>query len=415
MPRSRIGLIVPLLCLLAFFATVISGCGGGSHYAAGPIDPGSPRIWTVLIYMAADNNLEEYGIADINELETVGRTDQSAILVQIDRRAGGDESNGGWTSTRRYRVTRDSAHSTIGSELLADLGELNMADPATLSEFIHWGVENYPAEHYLLVLWDHGRGWQTGALMVQPRVRAIHVDAASGYDEMSLPELEQALAAAPKLDIVLFDACLMGMIEVAYSLRDSADIMVASEEDIPLTGQPYQSLAGRLAVYPAIDPEGLASALVSDYISYYSGKARCTLSALDLTRVNAVVEAADELATTMSANLATYGDAIRVAATDAQHYDISGSYADYRDLHDFAARLRDSASCETLEDAASQVIAAAGRLVIAQRNTGGGVSDSHGVSIYLPTPATRSDALTTQYSGISFGRDTSWDEFFSAY
>jgi hypothetical protein len=222
------------------------------------------------------------------------------------------------------------------------------------------------------------------------------------------------------MDIVLFDACLMGMLEVAYSIADSADIMIASEENIPVTGQPYQSLVGRLVYNPSTDPQAIASAVVGDYISAYSGYGGpCTLSALDLTRLGDLVAATNGLASEMTLNLGTWDSAIRVAAEQTQHFDSDNAgystYTDYRDLYDFALGVRASVLNVPVRTAASNVISAIDSLIIAQRNTGGSVADSHGVSIYLPTPGTRSDGLLAQYGGISFGRDTQWDEFLAAY
>jgi hypothetical protein len=419
MPRctARTFLVLSVVLIIA-----LSGCGGGgTRRSEIPDDPRSPRIWTVLVYMAADNSLESYGIEDINEMETIGSTSQATVLVQIDRKPGGDAGNGDWTTTRRYRITQDSDEALIGSELLADLGELNMADPATLTDFVQWGVRNYPAQHYLLVLWDHGQGWQSRALMAQPReVRAIHIDETSGMDDMSLPELGQAFAPLPRMDIVLFDACLMGMLEVAHSIANSADIMIASEEEIPVTGQPYQSLVRRLVYDPNIEPGAVASAVVDDYISHYAGiSSPCTLSALNLTRLGDLVTATDDLASAMTSEVDAWRSEIRLAAEQTQHFQSdrvgNSTYTDYRDLYDFAWRVRGSVLSVPLRTAASNVISAIDSLVIAQRNTGGSVANSHGVSIYLPTPGTRSQALLTQYAGISFGRDTQWDEFLAAY
>lgn len=413
-----------ILAFAALLTSVLSmtGCGGGGSHATDPIDdPTGTRAWTVLVYMAADNNLETFGIKDINEMETVGSTSQVTVLVQIDRRAGGDSTNGDWTTTRRYRVTRDSDQSLIGSELLADLGELNMAAPETLTDFVQWGIQNYPAQRYLLVLWDHGAGWQSRTLTAEPReVRAIHVDEASGMDDMSLPELEQAFAPLPRLDIVFFDACLMGMMEVAHSIRGSADVMVASEEEIPADGAPYQSLVGRLAYNPQIGPAELASLMVADYIDFYAKSGMpCTMSALSLAGMGDLSSATDSFAAEMSASLGTTRSAIRLAAEQAQHYDTDSSvyttYTDYRDLYSFALRVRESVGNTQVRAAASDVMSAIDRVLIAQRNTGGSVADSHGIAIYLPTPSTRTDWLLTRYRGISFARDTRWDEFLAEY
>ena len=88
------------------------------------------KQWTFLVYLVGDNNLEGAGIDDLNEMEQVGSSDQVNIIVQFDRIAGYDSTNGDWTSTRRYYATQDSLPSTISSLLLEDLGELNMGRPS---------------------------------------------------------------------------------------------------------------------------------------------------------------------------------------------------------------------------------------------------------------------------------------------
>ncbi|MBU7025174.1 MAG: hypothetical protein HXS40_13515, partial [Theionarchaea archaeon] len=119
--------------------------------------------WTVMVYMDGDNNLESAAIDDVNELEAIGSSAEVNIVVQLDRIVDWDNSNGDWTTTRRYYITHDlnGYDSLIVSTLLSDLGELNMGDPATLTDFVTWARTNYPADNYLLVLWDHGDGWKT--------------------------------------------------------------------------------------------------------------------------------------------------------------------------------------------------------------------------------------------------------------
>ena len=123
--------------------------------------------WTIMIYIDRDNDLESMVIKDFNELEMVGSTDDMRIVVEIDRwdgfcynkyeRTGDDDtSNGNWTDTRRYYVTKDSDPEIIHSQIWAYLGEKNMGDPQTLQDFIDWSKYYFPADHYLLILEDHG-------------------------------------------------------------------------------------------------------------------------------------------------------------------------------------------------------------------------------------------------------------------
>lgn len=370
--------------------------------------------WTVMVYMAADNNLETYGIKDFNELETVGSSDDVSVIVQMDRSASNDTSNGNWTGARRYLVTKDSDTNTINSEMLQDLGTTNMADPQTLRDFIQYATTNYSAEHYLLVVWDHGRGWRNRALALNmPRaVKAICVDDTAD-DEMSLPELETALTQAHHSDIILFDACLMGMLEVAYSVRNCADIMVASEENVPVQGQPYGRLMSRLAENPSISAFSLSIGIVDDYIDNYVGSTSTfTMSAVNLLALDGVVTASDQLASSFITNLPEVKNCVETAQASAQHYDFdSGTYDDYRDLYDFARLVNQNVSNQQVRTAAHSVMSAVNTAVIHEAHAGSQVGNSHGLSIYLPSPHQSLSAYsTTQFAGA-----TQWDEMITAY
>ncbi|MCD6488404.1 MAG: hypothetical protein J7K21_04185 [Desulfurococcales archaeon] len=103
------------------------------------------------------------------------------------------------------------------------MGEVNTGDPDTLKSFIEFVVGNYPAEHYMLIIWDHGGG-PGGAAW----------DYSSDDDYLTLKEIREAVEeAGVHLDIIGFDACLMATIDAAYEFRNVADYLVASEETEP--------------------------------------------------------------------------------------------------------------------------------------------------------------------------------------
>src|SRR6056297_932537 len=120
------------------------------------------KEWTVMVYLDADNNLESAGIDDINEMEAIGSDENVNIVVQMDRIDGYDSSNGDWTSTRRYYIEKDSNgyDSNIISTMEEDLGEVNMGKEETVKNFIDWSVQNYPADRYFIIFWNHGGGWR---------------------------------------------------------------------------------------------------------------------------------------------------------------------------------------------------------------------------------------------------------------
>src|SRR3990172_7279605 len=104
------------------------------------------------------------------------------------------------------------------------MGELNMGDPGTLANFVTWAMDQYPAENYYLAIDDHGDG-----------AYGISFDASSTNDQLTPPEVYSALKEATrngarKIDLVDFEACLMGLAENAYDMREWADYVIFSQQ-----------------------------------------------------------------------------------------------------------------------------------------------------------------------------------------
>ena len=113
--------------------------------------------WTFMVYLDGDNNLEEAGIDDFMEMSSVGSSAEVNIVVQFDRRDLYDTTYGDWENCKRFYVTQGlEPYAANGTEM----GELNMGDPATLTNFINWATAAYPADNYALILWNHGGGWR---------------------------------------------------------------------------------------------------------------------------------------------------------------------------------------------------------------------------------------------------------------
>src|SRR5262245_25010890 len=112
------------------------------------------KQWNVMVYLAGDNNLDSAGVADLQEMKTIGSTDQVAIVAQFDR-------SGARRTTNRYVLQKGS---TLAEDLVTSLGETNTGDPAVLRDFVTWAVTTQPARHYMLVIWNHGSGWDDSNL-----------------------------------------------------------------------------------------------------------------------------------------------------------------------------------------------------------------------------------------------------------
>lgn len=211
-----------------------------------------------MVYLCGDNDLESSGVADLAEMKRVGSSAACAVVAQFDRYHQG-------RPTRRYYLRRNTslASDAVGKPL----GETDTGQARTLAEFVRWSIGAYPARHYMLVVWNHGAGWDdtdvyapmasmaTGSRgMRRPRAEISRLRArdalfrstattvadnyAIGFDDhahdfLDNIELKRAIAAAHKaagrkIDIIGMDACLMSMAEVAYQLRSDADYVIAS-------------------------------------------------------------------------------------------------------------------------------------------------------------------------------------------
>jgi len=379
--------------------------------------PPIPNIpeWTVMVYLDSDNNLESAGIDDINEMEIAGSTSEVNIVVQVDRIPysvlaannqgyADDISNGNWTNTRRYYITQDFDPVQINSRLESDLGELNMGDPQTLIDFANWAVSNYPAKKYLLVIWNHGGGFRSPAFTTKD----IAWDDTSGGDRITMPELEYALSAisaqiGEKIDIVGMDACFMAMTEVAYQIKDYADIMVTSEESEPFDGWPYDTILGELAGNPLISSEQFAADIVDKYIFSYPYN-NVTQSAIDLSYMDTLASQLSNLALSIMSDSSTTKSKYVLASTSSQYY---GDW-DFIDLYDFCNKLLAYSNSLEVKNIALNIQQILNYAVIKSGYNGGSVGGSKGLSIYFPYIA-----YHYYYNYTNFSQDTFWDEMLS--
>jgi len=368
--------------------------------------------WTVMVYLDADNNLESAGIDDINEMEIVGSTTGVNIVVQVDRipysvLAANNEgylddiSNNNWTTTRRYYITQDFDSYQISSELKSELGELNMGDPETLVDFASWAVTNYPAKKYLLVIWNHGGGFRSPAYTAKD----IAWDDTSGGDKITMPELEYALSAIStqmwkKIDIVGMDACLMAMTEVAYQIKDYADILVTSEESEPFDGWPYDTILAQLAANPTMSSTQLADTIVSRYIYSYTAFDNVTQSAINLSYMDALATQLSNMALAIMSDTLTPTINYINAATYSQYY----SDWDFIDLYDFCNNIYAYSYDTQVRSIAVSIMQTLSNSVIWGYD-GYQVNKSRGLSIYFPYTA-----YDSYYNNTNFAQDTKWDE-----
>ncbi len=396
---------------MIIFSCIMSGCS--------LLPPLPDRAkWTVMVYLAAGNDLETVGIQDINEMEIIGSTREVNIVVQMDRipfsalnKLGlgtyDDSSNNNWTGTRRYYITQDSDPNIINSKLIQDLGEKNMGDPETLKNFAQWAIERYPAERYMLILWNHGGGFRSIEAS-----RDICWDYNFGLNSrITMPQLEEAMAfiynlLGKEIDIIGMDACFMAMVEVAYQIKDFAQIMIASQAIIPADGWQYDYIMGSLITSPEQTTEQFASEIVNSYYMQYAGSSRnITLSAVDLNGIDNLTGEISKLAQEIIDDRSTPKNNYRKARNATQYY--TGLGFEYIDLKHYVSLLEDYTTNSKVINAANTIkqLLQSGNIIISNAYSGTSVQNSHGLSIYFPYYL-----YDNYYNNTNFSRDTLWDE-----
>ena len=420
----------------------------------------SDDTWLVMLYQDADDKILEQDIfVDLNEAERVGSSANVNIVAQIDRYQAGYQGDGNWTSARRYYVTRDNDLSHISSQMVQDLGEVNMASAQTLVDFVTWAMGAYPADHYVLILSDHGMGWPGGWSDPTASGRGgatLPLSSALG-DVLYLNEIDQALGTIRNqtgldaFELLGMDACLMGHVEVLAMLASHARYAVVSQETEPALGWAYAAFLSELAANPGVNGAELGRFIVESYIqedqrilddnaraefagggspllSLFGGSAR-TPSAEQLTRQliqNVTLTAADlsqvpDLVNKLNALTYSIQNVDQRGVAQARSYsqsftsifgkDVPPSYID---LGHFAQQLAQANS--SLTQQADALLAAIENVVIAEMH-GPKVPGANGISIYFPNSQLyRSANAGPQSYNVAANRFVAaalWDEFLS--
>jgi len=385
--------------------------------------------------MAGDNNLQSAGGADLVEMKRVGSTADVNVIVQFDTEAN---------KTTRYRVEKNKL------KVLQQMPGVNCGDPKVLTSFLKWGVKTFPAKRYLVDVWNHGGGWENlpadynyaglrslkpaqahrrlrlGRAIFKTTVKAIHrrpaaaraiaIDCGS-HDYLDNQELRKAIAAAmpggKKFDVLACDACLMNMLEIAYGMKDTATVMVGSEETEPGEGWPYAAILKGLVAKPSMSPADLSKLVVSEYGKYFTkAHTAATQSALALDRIAGIASAVNALASALIADIHNVAGAVTLARDRAQKYEMP----EYIDLGDFAKQLAARVPNNPAIQSATSAVAAAlnvgspSAFVLANTTTGANVAKSTGVSIYFP----HEEDYSPDYGDLLFSQQGQWKALLTA-
>jgi len=373
--------------------------------------------WTVLVYIAADNSLSQQSFIDINEMEAGEDNDSIKFIIQIDPL---DDPNHPpyFSTSRRYLIRHDNNPDSIGSILLDDLGEINSAAPQTLAGFANWGFDFAPSQKRMLIIWDHGNGWNKD----DDLVKSICYD---NYfsDRMSVAEgeLKEAISSINyPINILVFDACLMQMTEVITEIYEYCDIVAGSEFSVPIDGILYGAPAGTacseyglfnyLSDNPYCSAFELSEELVYRYINSYTTNCQygstISFSALELSNYSSYLNKLNDFTHTFSDTI--YNDLYHNARSNCLL--ISGDNIDVWEFFDEV-----SINEKDVQTAAEEIAALVDSMTIAFGALYNDIlyPELGRMSVYFPPNNYYFNWELYYY--LDFSNITEWDRFLSYY
>jgi hypothetical protein len=340
------------------------------------VPEGQHKKWLILDYFAADCDLQVGQYRSLDNQELVGSTENMHIVALIDvgpKPALMDET---WSGARTFYITKDDEPDKVNSPVIAEHGnKVDMTDRDVLRDFIVTNMKKFPADHVMLVLNDHGGGWtgvleddHDGRLKALGRVSQVRI---------GLEEAQQK--TGKKIDILGFDACYMADFQVAYEMKDTAGIMLASQESESNKGWKYSEILGDERSQTG-SPEDMARLVVE--VNKVHNLDIPTFSATDLSRMDGLAKATGELAQAILDS--TERNAIRDSIREAENY--GGGAPPFKDMRDFyhmADLLEKNVNDDSVKESAKNIKDLLDKAVIASQS-GPQHPNSHGLHIYAP-------------------------------
>ena len=368
---------------------------------------------TVLAYIAAENSLS-YGAfheQDIDEmLQAAGDIpSNSRLLIYLD-----DTSN-----PRILSVEQQSGRRPTSRVVHEYPDEQNSGDVETLRTVMEWVCDNYPSSSYGLIFWSHGDAWLPAKATPQ---RSICIDNgrnnySNSGSKMDIADVADVLAGFPCLEFILFDACFMQAVEVAYELRHVARHVIASPAEIPNPGAPYERMVKPFFSTPFDGAEVVEQYYrmyldsVMPVFDYGSDRYGVSLSVIDCSHLDALVDATAEMITRyVSRDAATDLKGIQryyplSSRSRPEFYDMNGymhrlitdeaDYVRWKSVFDLAVPYARSTAWWYSNDAYTQHV---------------DLDNYGGVSCYVPQDRSIYEGLNEKFRATSWYMDAGWHE-----
>ena len=354
--------------------------------------------WGFYVYMAGDNTLYNELTDDLNEMKMVGSNEDLEIVTLTDKINEND--------SHLYHVLKHNLVEYNLSEVNSTWeNELDMGDGDTLRDFLIWSSDMFPAKKKILVIWNHGSGWEKVA--------------EDGSSFLTVPEIKNSIGEyrnatnETPFTLIGFDACLMGMFEIMYELRDHAEMVHGSEAYEPLEGWTYNNLLYKLN--KNLDSEELAYNVVNDYVeSYRNGSVYTSYSVTASVVSSAELEnlwiELDNFSSEVNSILPVFRDEIENARANTQRFDQNPNY---RDLYDLAVKIEMEVPVKSVKQASVSLRKAINNTVMFEDHWKKpeklNVDNANGMTIYFPT-----EGIKNGYDELQI-EENKWFNFIENY
>lgn len=405
--------------------------------------------WTFIVYIAADNDLDYFARRNIEQMKKIGSNKNITLVAQLDR-------YGAHEHTKRLLIEKNIIYQ-VNADNITGQQKLNSGNAQTLIDCCKWAITDFPANHYALILWNHGigildsiRGKSTNAselFVFNPHNHMLELNRSISFFEYleqdpeikedsrgvcfsdtygsyltnekldyALKEIQETILDGKKLDIIGFDACLMAMVEVGNLLAPYADYMVASEEVELGTGWPYDTIL-KIFNSKTLSPEKFAAHIANKYKEAYESITKdFTQSAIILKEVEPLAQNIDTVSKMLLMLLSQEQSSSVEKAIKASRSRKTCTYfaePSYIDLHHFYTNLLTSIDRMAVHKNAQKLLPdlkkelSEGLLLIKKavlKNcTGESLELAKGLSIYFPYRY-----IDPSYKKTLFAKKTHW-------
>tara|TARA_B100000945_G_scaffold30980_2_gene21251 strand:- start:2613 stop:5192 length:2580 start_codon:yes stop_codon:yes gene_type:complete len=354
--------------------------------------------WGFYVYMAGDNTLYDELTDDLNEMKMVGSNDELDIVALTDKNYDND--------SKLYHVLKHNLVEKNLTEVNSTWeNELDMGDGDTLRDFLIWASDEFPAKKKILIIWNHGSGWEKVA--------------EDGSSFLTVPEINNSIKEYREITnespftLIGFDACLMGMFEIMYELKNHAEMVHGSEAYEPLEGWTYNHLLYKLD--KNLNNEELAYHVVNDYTeSYRNGSVytsySVTSSVVSTNNLDNLWNKVNNFSSEINSVLPIFRNEIGIARENSQRFDQNPNY---RDLYDFSVKIEEEIPVISVKESAKELRKAINESIMFEdhwiKPEKLNVERANGMTIYFPTEGVKSG-----YSELEI-INNKWFDFITNY